>query len=187
MSSLDPISSMRTPFCEARFQDTYFERPQNAITLSSLNSHTQLNTTYEKEISNITFTVSMNFTRHSLRKKRNFGGRKVVAIIPCQSVSEESEKHPKTQHTPKHGNLSIGVPQMGNSRISEEKGPFPPFSGFSRCSSHHPEKGKKAEKRAQKNNFGLFPGRAARHPLSPQLLHPPFAATRVKAELSRWY
>ena len=59
-----------------------------------------------------------------------------------------------------------------NLRISEEKGPFPPFSGFSRCSSHPPEKGEKGRKRAKKADFGRFPGRSARHPLSPQLLHP---------------
>ena len=49
---------------------------------------------------------------------------------------------------------------------------FPPFSGFSRCSSHPLEKGEKGRKRAKKADFGRFPGRAARHPLSPHLLHP---------------
>ena len=32
---------------------------------------------------------------------------------------------------------------QANLRISEEKGLFPPFSGFPRCSSHLLEKGKK--------------------------------------------
>ena len=50
---------------------------------------------------------------------------------------------------------------------SEEKGLFPPFSGFPRCSSHPPEKSEKGRKRAKKANCGRFPGRAARHPLSP--------------------
>ena len=61
---------------------------------------------------------------------------------------------------------------QGNPRISEEKGLFPPFSGFSRCSSGPPEKGEKGRKRAKKADFGRFPGRAARHPLNPHLLHP---------------
>ena len=61
---------------------------------------------------------------------------------------------------------------QANPRISEEKGLFPPFSGFSRCSSAPPEKGKKGRKRAKKADFGRFPGRAARHLLSPHLLHP---------------
>ena len=61
---------------------------------------------------------------------------------------------------------------QGNPRISEEKGLFPPFSGFFRCSSHPPEKGEKGRKRAKKADFGRFPGRAARHCLSPHLLHP---------------
>ena len=45
------------------------------------------------------------------------------------------------------------------------KGLFPALSGFSRCSSDPLEKGEKA-------NLGQFPGRAARHPLNPHLLHP---------------
>ena len=61
---------------------------------------------------------------------------------------------------------------LANLRISEEKGLFPPFSGLSRCSSHPPEKGEKGRKRAKKADFARFPGRAARHPLSPHLLHP---------------
>ena len=35
---------------------------------------------------------------------------------------------------------------QANPRISEEKRPFPPFSGFSRCCSGPTEKGEKAEK-----------------------------------------
>ena len=60
----------------------------------------------------------------------------------------------------------------GNPRISEEKGLFPPFSGFSRCSSGPPEKGGKGRKGAKRADFGRFPGRAPRHPLNPHLLHP---------------
>ena len=60
----------------------------------------------------------------------------------------------------------------GNPRISEEKGLLPPFSGFPRCSADPPEKGEKGRKRAKRADFGRFPGRAARHPLSPHLLHP---------------
>ena len=59
-----------------------------------------------------------------------------------------------------------------NLRISEEKCLFPPFSGFPRCSLHPLEKGEKSRKRAKKADFGRFPGRVARHPLSPHLLHP---------------
>ena len=55
---------------------------------------------------------------------------------------------------------------QGNPRIFEEKGLFPPFSGFPRSSSDRPEKGDKGRKRAKKADFGRFPGRAARHPLS---------------------
>ena len=40
------------------------------------------------------------------------------------------------------------------------------------ASSHPPEKGEKGRKRAKKADFGRFPGRAARHPLSLHLLHP---------------
>ena len=53
-----------------------------------------------------------------------------------------------------------------------EKGLFPPFSGFSRGSSGLPEMGEKGRKRAKKADFGRFPGREARHPLNPHLLHP---------------
>ena len=72
----------------------------------------------------------------------------------------------------------------GNPRISEEKGLFPPFSGFSRCSSHPPEKGEKGRKRAKKADFGRFPGRAARHPLSPHLLHPHLRQPKKNLRLS---
>ena len=67
----------------------------------------------------------------------------------------------------------------GSPRISEEKGLFPPFSGFSRCSSGPPEKAEKARKRAKKADFGRFPGRAARRPLHPhcgRLSPQPFGA-----------
>ena len=57
--------------------------------------------------------------------------------------------------------------------MSEEIGLFPQISsGFPKCSSHPPEKGEKGRKRAEKADFGRFPRRAARHPLSPHLLHP---------------
>ena len=58
--------------------------------------------------------------------------------------------------------------QPGFSRLTL----FPPFSGFPRCSSHPPEEGEKGRKRAKKVVFGRSPGRAARHPLNPHLLHP---------------
>ena len=61
---------------------------------------------------------------------------------------------------------------QANQRISEEKGLFPPFSGFSRCRLGPPEKGEKGRKWAKKADFGRFPGRESRHPLSPHLLHP---------------
>ena len=63
--------------------------------------------------------------------------------------------------------------------MSEEKGLFPPFSGFPRCSSHPPEKGEKCRERVKKADFGRFPGRTARHPLSPHLLHPHLRQPKV--------
>ena len=68
---------------------------------------------------------------------------------------------------------------QGNPRISEEKGLFPPLSGFSRCSSGLPDKGEKGRKMAKKADFGRFPGRAARHPLKPPFVTPPFAAAQL--------
>ena len=56
---------------------------------------------------------------------------------------------------------------QANQRISEEKGLLPPFSGFPRCSSGPPEKGEKGRKQAKKADFSRFPGREARHPLTP--------------------
>ena len=61
---------------------------------------------------------------------------------------------------------------------SEEIGLFPPFSGFPRCCSGPPEKGEKGRKRAKKADFGRFPGRAARRPLKPPFVTPPFAAAQ---------
>ena len=46
------------------------------------------------------------------------------------------------------------------------------YPGFPRCSWHPPEKGEKGRKRAILADFGRFPGREARHPLSAHLLHP---------------
>ena len=43
---------------------------------------------------------------------------------------------------------------QANPRISEEKGLFLPFSGFSRCCSGPLEKGEKGRKRAEKADFG---------------------------------
>ena len=37
---------------------------------------------------------------------------------------------------------------------------------------HPPENGEKGRKRAKKADFSRFPGRVAKHPLSPHLLHP---------------
>ena len=51
-----------------------------------------------------------------------------------------------------------------NLRISEEKGLFPLFSGFSRCSSHPPEKGGKGRKGAKKADFSRFPEREPETP-----------------------
>ena len=51
---------------------------------------------------------------------------------------------------------------QGNLRISEEKGLFLRFLDFSGA----------LRKRAKKADFGRFPGRAARHCLSPHWLHP---------------
>ena len=66
----------------------------------------------------------------------------------------------------------------GNPRISEEKGLFPPFSGFSRCSSGPPEKGDKGRKRAKKADFGRFSGKGSHTPLKPPFVAPPFAAAQ---------
>ena len=60
---------------------------------------------------------------------------------------------------------------LSNSEDVSGKRPFPPFSGFSRCSSGPPEKGEKGRKREKKADFGRFPGQEARHPLNPHLLH----------------
>ena len=60
----------------------------------------------------------------------------------------------------------------GGLRKSEDirkKGPFPPFFQVLSGAS---AKGGKGRKRAKKADFGRFPGNAARHPLSPHLLHP---------------
>ena len=46
------------------------------------------------------------------------------------------------------------------------------YPQFPRSSSHPPEKRKKVEKGRKKADFGRFPGRAARYPLNPHLLHP---------------
>ena len=77
-----------------------------------------------------------------------------------------------TKATAKSYFQGINFTLISNLRVSEEKGPFPLFSGFPRCSSHPPEKGDKGRKWARKADFSRFPGRAARHPLSPHLLHP---------------
>ena len=62
--------------------------------------------------------------------------------------------------------ISWKFPHLGKKAL------FPPFSGFPTCCSRPPEKGEKGRKRAKKADFGRFPGRVARHPLNPHLLHP---------------
>ena len=42
-------------------------------------------------------------------------------------------------------------------RMSEQKDLFPPFSGFARCSSHLPEKGKKGRVRLISRKGGQTP------------------------------
>ena len=53
-----------------------------------------------------------------------------------------------------------------------KKALFPPFSGFSMCSSAPPEKGEKGRKRAKKGRFRPISGRGGQTPLKPHLLHP---------------
>ena len=49
-----------------------------------------------------------------------------------------------------------------------KKGLFPPFSGFSRCSSHRPEKGEKGRKRAKKKKqFRPISGKGGQTPFKP--------------------
>ena len=58
-------------------------------------------------------------------------------------------------------------------RISEEKGPFPQFSGFPTRSSDPPEKGETGRKgRKSPISADFQEGWPARHPLNPHLLHP---------------
>ena len=105
-----------------------------------------------------------------------------------ESVFPESGVVPRLLRTynwgAANGGLRDGV--YANLRISEEKGLFPPFSGFPRCSSYPPEKGEKGRKRAKKGDFGRFPGRAARHPLSPHLLHPHLRQPNV-VHVNSWF
>ena len=65
---------------------------------------------------------------------------------------------------------------LSNPRISEEKGLFPPFSGFSRCCSGLRKRAKKAEKRPKKPRFWPISGTGGQTPLkvglNPYLLHP---------------
>ena len=70
-----------------------------------------------------------------------------------------------------------GFRNGGLSKSEDICGKRPSSSVFwiSQCSSHPPEKCEKGRERAKKapgRFFGRFPGRAARHPLRPQLLHP---------------
>ena len=53
---------------------------------------------------------------------------------------------------------------QANQRMSEEKGLFPPFSGFPRRSSGTLEKGEKGRNGQIKADFSRFPGREGRHP-----------------------
>ena len=45
-------------------------------------------------------------------------------------------------------------------------------------------KGRKRQKKGEKADFGRFPGRVARHPLSPDLLHPHLRQPKFR---DRWY
>ena len=68
-----------------------------------------------------------------------------------------------------------GLRDGGLSRIQgnlRKKAFFLRFLDFPGALRAFPEKGEKGRKRAKRADFGRFPGRAARHPLSPHLLHP---------------
>ena len=67
-----------------------------------------------------------------------------------------------------------GLRDGGLSKSEDIRGkkPFPPVFRIFRCSSHPLEKAEKGRKRVRKADFGRFPGRVARHPLSPNLLQP---------------
>ena len=66
----------------------------------------------------------------------------------------------------------------GNPMISEEKGLFPPFSGFPRCSSGPPERGEKRQKKGEKGRFRPISGKGGQTPLTPAFVAPPFAAAQ---------
>ena len=61
---------------------------------------------------------------------------------------------------------------QANLRISEEKGLFPPFSGFSRCSSHPPEKSEKRQKKGEKCRFWPISRQGGQTPLKPPFVTP---------------
>ena len=65
-----------------------------------------------------------------------------------------------------------------NRRISEERGLFPPFSGFSRCSPGLPEKGRKRQKKGEKGRFRPISRTGGQTPLKPPFVTPPFAAAQ---------
>ena len=96
---------------------------------------------------------------------------KTLYISLIQLNPEKRNKY-KTSLSPANGSLRDVV--KANLRISEAKVLFPAFSGFPRCSPGTPEKGEKGRKRGKKAGKGRFPGKEARHPLRPHLLHPHF-------------
>ena len=97
-----------------------------------------------------------------------------------QKMSSKSrkgfEKSPRT-HFPVIFDLSAanGGLRDGGLRKSEDiwgKRPFSSVFWIFQVLFRHPEKVEKGRKRAKTADFGRFPGRAARHPLNPHLLHP---------------
>ena len=60
-----------------------------------------------------------------------------------------------------------------------KKALFLRFLDFPGVFTGPPEKGERGRKRAKKADFGRFSERAARHPLSPPFVTPPFAAAQI--------
>ena len=67
-----------------------------------------------------------------------------------------------------------------NPRISEEKGLFPPLSGFSRCCSGLPEKGDKRQKKGEKGRLRPISRTGGQTPLKPPFVTPAFAAFQTQ-------
>ena len=74
---------------------------------------------------------------------------------------------------------------LANLRISEEKGLFPPFSGFPRCSSHPPETGAKRQKKGKRGRFRPISRKGSQTPLKLPFVIPPFAAGQTWSEEER--